>query len=77
MFMYVHRIPLLASIFLLTKWETIHTVFKLLFVVVLLVLNLTSCFFVHLLSCFKLSSTSLPFFSFILGYSSVLPVFQL
>lgn len=33
-----------------TKWETIHTVFGFLFVVVLLILNLTSCLFVHLFS---------------------------
>lgn len=34
----------------LKKWETIHIVFGFLFVVALLILNLSSCFFVHLFS---------------------------
>lgn len=60
----------------LTKWETIHIVFGLLFVVALLILNLTFFIFCSSLfqDCFKLLSMSLPFFSFTLHYSSVLPV---
>lgn len=70
--------PPSSSLYLtsLTKWETIHIVFGLLFVVALLILNLTFFIFCSSLfqDCFKLLSMSLPFFSFTLHYSSVLPV---